>query len=64
MNEQFLPKKTDLTPLTDANFIGKTLGTIPKSISQGRGAGTGWRALGTRTVVARLETKEGRSEGN
>ena len=54
---QFLPKRTYLTPLTDPNFIGKTLGSIPKSISQGRGAGTGWRALGTTTEVAHLSTE-------
>lgn len=55
---QFLPKKNDLTPLTDANFIGKTLTMIPKSISQGRGAGTGWRALGTSVEIARLLSKD------
>ena len=51
---QFLPKKNDLTPLTDPNFIGQTLSTLPKSISQRRGAETGWRALGTRIEVAEV----------
>ncbi|KAH8118670.1 type 2A phosphatase activator TIP41 [Phellopilus nigrolimitatus] len=53
--KSFLPGKHDLTPLTDANFIGKTLGALPKAVSQGKGAGTGWRALGTSTEVAILE---------
>ncbi|KAI5119604.1 hypothetical protein M0805_005774 [Coniferiporia weirii] len=53
--KRFLPRKSDLSALADASFVGKTLGSLPKSISQGRGAGTGWRALGTTVEVASLE---------
>ncbi|THH12236.1 hypothetical protein EW145_g109 [Phellinidium pouzarii] len=53
--KRFLPRRNDLTPLTDANFIGTTLSSMPKSVSQGKGAGTGWRALGTTVEVATLE---------
>ncbi|KAL5527721.1 hypothetical protein ACEPAG_6522 [Sanghuangporus baumii] len=53
--KNFLPKRNDLSPLTDANFIAKTLGTLPKSKSQGEGAGTGWRALGTKNEIAILQ---------
>lgn len=43
-----------MTPLTDANFIGQTLGSLPKSVSQRKGAGTGWRGLGTKVEIAEV----------
>lgn len=52
--KRYLPKKDDLTPLTDPNFIGKVLSDLPKNISQRKGAETGWRALGTKTEVSEL----------
>lgn len=54
MNKQQLPKRDDLTPLTDPNFIGKVLSGMPSEISQVQGAGTGWRGLGTKVEVATL----------
>ncbi|KAI0311025.1 type 2A phosphatase activator TIP41 [Amylostereum chailletii] len=49
-----LPKKDDLTPLTDPNFIGRVLASIPKEATQVLGAGTNWRGLGTTLEVATL----------
>ncbi|KAI0732782.1 type 2A phosphatase activator TIP41 [Fomitopsis betulina] len=49
-----LPKRDDLTPLTDPNWIAKILSDMPSEISQQAGAGTKWRGLGTRTEVAVL----------
>ena len=54
---QHLPRRDDLTPLTDPNFIGKILTTMPKESAQVQGAGTGWRGLGTRLEVATLGHK-------
>lgn len=51
---QQLPKRDDLTPMTDPNFIGKILSGMPSQISQVQGAGTGWRGLGTKIEVATL----------
>ncbi|KAF8258589.1 TIP41-like family-domain-containing protein [Lactarius quietus] len=42
-----LPRRDDLMPLTDPNFICKVLSDMPKETSQEAGAGTGWRGLGT-----------------
>ncbi|TFY82753.1 hypothetical protein EWM64_g1249 [Hericium alpestre] len=53
--KRHLPKRDDLTPLTDPNFIGKVLSGLPKEISQIGGAGTGWRGLGSKVEVATLK---------
>ncbi|GBE79866.1 type 2A phosphatase activator TIP41 [Sparassis latifolia] len=50
-----LPKRDDLTPLTDATFIAKTLTEMPPEVSQQAGAGTRWRGLGTKLSVATLQ---------
>ncbi|KAI0065699.1 TIP41-domain-containing protein [Artomyces pyxidatus] len=50
-----LPRRDDLTPLTDPNFIGKVLSGMPRETSQVRGAGTQWRGLGTTLEVATLK---------
>lgn len=42
-------------PLTDPNFICKTLSDMPKETSQETGAGTGWRGLGTVVQVTTLQ---------
>ena len=52
---QFLPKKDDLTPLTDPTFIWKTLSSLPKSLAQRQGAGTKWRGLGSKVYVLKLD---------
>ncbi|KAF8165638.1 type 2A phosphatase activator TIP41 [Crassisporium funariophilum] len=49
-----LPRRDDMTPLTDPNFIGKILSEMPKEASQKEGAKTGWRGLGSKTEVAIL----------
>ncbi|KAI0832681.1 type 2A phosphatase activator TIP41 [Trametes gibbosa] len=49
-----LPKRDDLTPLTDPMWIAKVLSEIPPEISQEIGAGTRWRGLGTKIEVAML----------
>ncbi|KAF7352425.1 hypothetical protein MVEN_01207000 [Mycena venus] len=49
-----LPRRDDLTPLTDPNFIAKVLTGMPRQASQEVGANTGWRGLGTRVEVAVL----------
>ena len=43
-------------PLTDQNFICKTLSDMPKETSQEAGAGTGWRGLGNVVQVAKLQS--------
>ncbi|KZT71494.1 TIP41-domain-containing protein [Daedalea quercina L-15889] len=52
-----LPRRDDLTPLTDPMWIAKILSEIPAEISQQAGAGTKWRGLGTRTDFAVLESQ-------
>ncbi|OCH86225.1 type 2A phosphatase activator TIP41 [Obba rivulosa] len=52
-----LPKRDDLTPLTDPTWIAKVLSDMPTEISQEVGAGTRWRGLGTKLHIARLESK-------
>jgi len=52
---QLLPRRDDLTPLTDPTFIGKILTEMPSETSQRNGASTGWRGLGTKMEVAILE---------
>ena len=55
---KFLPDKLDHTPLTDPNFISSSLSRLPKELTQGEGAATGWRALGTRTDLVRYVVKD------
>ncbi|TFK63539.1 type 2A phosphatase activator TIP41 [Pluteus cervinus] len=52
--KRVLPKRDDLTPLTDPNFIAKALSEMPPLISQQEGAKTGWRGLGTRVEIVAL----------
>ncbi|KAF5359012.1 hypothetical protein D9758_004875 [Tetrapyrgos nigripes] len=55
MVKNHLPKRNDLTPLTDPTFIAKILSTdLPPHITQQEGAKTGWRALGRKTEYATL----------
>ncbi|KAF7432689.1 hypothetical protein PC9H_004631 [Pleurotus ostreatus] len=51
-----LPRRDDLTPLTDPQFIGKVLTEMNPRISQHEGAKTGWRGLGTTRAVIKLDT--------
>ncbi|TBU47251.1 type 2A phosphatase activator TIP41 [Dichomitus squalens] len=50
-----LPRRDDLTPLTDPMWIAKILSEMPSEISREVGAGTKWRGLGTKIEVATLE---------
>ncbi|KAG5719918.1 TIP41-like protein [Termitomyces sp. T112] len=43
--KRHLPKRDDLTPLTDPTFIAKILTDLPTEVSQNEGANTGWREL-------------------
>ncbi|THV08247.1 type 2A phosphatase activator TIP41 [Dendrothele bispora CBS 962.96] len=55
MVKNFLPKRNDLTPLTDPTFIGKILSNdLPTSITQHEGAKTGWRGLGRKVEYIAL----------
>ena len=56
---QHLPKRDDMTPLTDPTFIAKVLTEMPKHVSQKEGAKTGWRGLGSKTEIAILTPVEG-----
>ncbi|KAI9457015.1 type 2A phosphatase activator TIP41 [Lactarius psammicola] len=49
-----LPRRDDLMPLTDPNFISKALSDMPKEASQETGGGTGWRGLGTVVEITTL----------
>ncbi|KAI0751049.1 type 2A phosphatase activator TIP41 [Daedaleopsis nitida] len=49
-----LPKRDDLTPLTDPMWIAKILSEMPADISQEVGAGTRWKGLSTKIEVAKL----------
>jgi len=51
---QALPRRDDLSPLTDSTFIAKVLTGMPRQASQVDGANTGWRGLGTKAEVAVL----------
>lgn len=51
---KYLPDKRDLSPLADPNFILQTMTSLPKTISQEEGAGTGWRELGTKVEIVNL----------
>ncbi|KIK67721.1 hypothetical protein GYMLUDRAFT_789513 [Collybiopsis luxurians FD-317 M1] len=50
--ENRLPKRDDLTPLTDPGFIAKVFSELPQSHTVG--AGTGWRELGNGCEWTRL----------
>ncbi|KAF8556172.1 type 2A phosphatase activator TIP41 [Imleria badia] len=52
-----LPRRNDLTPLTDVNFIAKVLTEMPSEASQQVGAGTRWRGMRTKVQVAKLESR-------
>ncbi|KAK1223341.1 Tap42 interacting protein [Marasmius sp. AFHP31] len=52
--KNLLPKRDDLTPLTDPNWIAKILSDFPRQVSQKEGAKTGWRALGRKLQYATL----------
>ncbi|KAG6861861.1 hypothetical protein C0995_011158 [Termitomyces sp. Mi166 len=43
--KRHLPKRDDLTPLTDPTFIARILTSLPTEASQKEGANTGWREL-------------------
>ena len=48
---QQLPKRDDLTPMTDPTWVAKVLSGMPSHVAQETGAGTGWRGLGTRVDI-------------
>ncbi|KAG6850636.1 hypothetical protein H0H93_010828 [Arthromyces matolae] len=52
--KRHLPKRDDLTPLTDPTFIAKILTTLPVEVSQKEGANTGWRELKRDVSIAIL----------
>ncbi|GJE84572.1 type 2A phosphatase activator TIP41 [Phanerochaete sordida] len=52
-----LPRRTDLTPMTDPTWIAKALTGMPRHVTQENGAGTGWRGMGTKVEVAVLDEK-------
>ncbi|EKM59740.1 uncharacterized protein PHACADRAFT_170338 [Phanerochaete carnosa HHB-10118-sp] len=49
-----LPRRNDLTPLTDPTWIATALTGMPRHVTQETGAGTGWRGLGAKVEVAVL----------
>jgi len=53
--KQQLSNRNDMTPLIDHNFVAKSLGNLPQSISQKAGAGTGWRGMGTQVQVCTID---------
>lgn len=53
--KKLLPKRDDLTPLTDPTWIGKILTDMPQNLSQEQGANTKWRGLGTRVEYTELQ---------
>ncbi|KAL4264357.1 TIP41 family protein [Pleurotus pulmonarius] len=56
MVKRKLPRRDDLTPLTDPQFIGKVLTEMNPQISQREGAKTGWRGLGTTRALMVLHS--------
>lgn len=54
IRSQHLPRRDDLSPLTDPNFIAKVLTDLPKHVSQREGAKTGWRGLRNKAQIAQL----------
>ncbi|KJA29727.1 hypothetical protein HYPSUDRAFT_31711 [Hypholoma sublateritium FD-334 SS-4] len=50
-----LPRYDDMTPLTDPAFIAKILSELPKTTTQKNGAQTGWRGMGNKKEVAKLD---------
>ncbi|EGO02100.1 hypothetical protein SERLA73DRAFT_86268 [Serpula lacrymans var. lacrymans S7.3] len=59
--KRLLPKRDDMTPLTDPNFIAKALTEMPPEASQRTGAGTRWRGLGTKVEIASLVSPDSSS---
>ncbi|TCD69234.1 hypothetical protein EIP91_008337 [Steccherinum ochraceum] len=53
--KRFLPKRDDLTHLTDPMWIAKVLTELPSAVTQTQGAGTKWKGMGTRLEVAVLK---------
>ena len=51
---QLLPKRDDLTPLTDPMWIAKILSDMPAEISQAVGAGTRWKGVGRNVETVTL----------
>ncbi|KAG5639672.1 hypothetical protein H0H81_005855 [Sphagnurus paluster] len=49
-----LPRRDDLTPLTDPTFIAKVLTDLPVEVSQKEGANTRWRGLARNVEIATL----------
>ncbi|KAF8076731.1 TIP41-like family-domain-containing protein, partial [Lyophyllum atratum] len=49
-----LPRRDDLTPLTDPTFIAKVLTGLPSEVSQKEGANTRWRGLRNKVEIALL----------
>ncbi|KAG6845424.1 hypothetical protein H0H87_009331 [Tephrocybe sp. NHM501043] len=49
-----LPRRDDLTPLTDPTFIAKVLTGLPTEASQREGANTGWRELRRKVEIGVL----------
>lgn len=67
-----LEKPTDLSPLTDANWVSRAMSTInarlppserDKGSEKGREGGKAWPGLGKRVEVMRLQVAEGSGEG-
>lgn len=51
---QLLPRRDDLTPLTDPGWVAQILTGMPKHVTQEEGGGTNWRGLGSTREVAIL----------
>jgi len=56
--QRHLPKRNDMSPLTDPTFIAKVLTELPKHVSQSEGAKTGWRGMGSMTEVVVLSSNQ------
>ncbi|KDQ64440.1 hypothetical protein JAAARDRAFT_145155 [Jaapia argillacea MUCL 33604] len=53
--KNMIPRRSDLSSLTDTTWISKVLSEMPPRVSQVEGAGTRWRGLGTKNEVLVLE---------
>lgn len=69
---QMLEKRTDLSPLTDANWVSRTMSTINSRLppaerdsgcEKGREGGKAWPGLGKRIEVMRLPVTAESGEG-
>jgi type 2A phosphatase activator TIP41 len=49
-----LPRRNDVSPLTDPMFVGRAITALPEQVSRVRGAETGWRGLGSQTAILAL----------